>query len=52
MEKWKNAAGKRICDISEDHRYIEIVQSGYVTRITANSDGTLLIENFDQKKVA
>lgn len=52
LEKWKNAAGKRICDISEDHRYIEIVQSGYVTRITANSDGTLLIENFDQKKVA
>lgn len=52
LEKWKNAAGKRVCDISEDHRYIEIVQSGYVTRITANPDGTLLIENFDQKKVA
>ena len=52
MEEWKNAAGKRVCDISEDRRFIEIVQRGYVTRITANSDGTLLIKNIVQRKAA
>lgn len=52
MEAWKNAAGKRVCDISEDQRIIEIVQRGYVTRITAKSDGTLLIENIASNEVA
>lgn len=52
LEKWKNAAGKRVCDISEDHRFIEIVQRGFATRITANPDGTLLIENIVQEKTA
>lgn len=52
MEAWKNAAGKGVCDISEDQRIIEIVQRGYVTRITAKSDGTLLIENIASNEVA
>ena len=52
MEAWKNLAGKRVCDVSEDHKVVEIVQYGYKTRITANPDGTLLIENIPLKKVA
>lgn len=52
LEAWKNLAGKRVCDISEDHKVVEIVQHGYKTRITANPDGTLLIENIPLKKVA
>lgn len=52
LEMWKNAAGKRVCDISEDRRAVEIVQRGYVTRITANPDGTLLVENIVHSKAA
>lgn len=52
MEMWKNSAGKRVCDISEDRRTVEIVQRGYVTKITANPDGTLLIENIVHIKAA
>ena len=45
MEEVRNASGKRVCDISADHKTIEIVIRGCVTRITANPDGTLNIEN-------
>ena len=45
IEIWKNEAGKRVCDISAEHMIVEIVQKGYITRITANQDGTLRIEN-------
>lgn len=45
MEIIKNLNGKRVCDRSQDHKVVEIVQKGCLTRITANPDGTLNIEN-------
>ena len=45
IEEVRNLNGKRVCDISQDRRVIEIVQKGCLTRITANPDGTLKIEN-------
>lgn len=44
MLKFKNSDGKRVCDISEDRKVVEIVRDGCKTRITANPDGTLQIE--------
>lgn len=52
MIPWKNGNDKRVCDVSENGRVVEIVQKGYVTRITANSDGTLNIENVPYQKAA
>ena len=45
MEEIRNLNGKRVCDMSNDRRIIEIVQKGCLTRITANPDGTLRVEN-------
>lgn len=45
MEPVKNLNHKRVCDISSDHKVVEIVQKGCLTRITANPDGTLKVEN-------
>lgn len=45
MVEIRNLNGKRVCDISPDGKSIEIVQKGCLTRITANPDGTLNIEN-------
>ena len=45
MEEIRNLNGKRVCDISRDRKVIEIIQRNCLTRITANSDGTLNIEN-------
>jgi hypothetical protein len=45
IEEVHNLNGKRVCDVSLDKRVIEIVQKGCLTRITANPDGTLKIEN-------
>ena len=45
MDEIRNLNGKRVCDMSKDHRVIEILQKGCLTRITANPDGTLNIEN-------
>ena len=45
MEQIHNLNGKRVCDRSADRRVIEIVQKDCMTRITANPDGTLNIEN-------
>ena len=52
MEPVKNLNDKRVCDISNDRKVVEIVQKGYVTRITANADGTLNIENVHQPPAA
>lgn len=45
MEEVRNLNNKRVCDISFDRKVIEIVQKNCLTRITANPDGTLRIEN-------
>lgn len=45
MEEIRNLRGKRVCDRSPDGRVIEIVLKDCLTRITANPDGTLHIEN-------
>lgn len=52
MEIIKNLNGKRVCDRSQDRKVIEIVQKGCLTRITANQDGTLNIENVQLSTVA
>ena len=52
MEPVKNLNDKRGCDISHDRRVVEIVQKGWLTRITANPDGTLKVENVPLPKVA
>lgn len=52
MEPVKNLNDKRVCDISHDHKVLEIVQKGCLTRITANPDGTLKVENVLLSKVA
>ena len=45
MLEVRNLNGKRVCDISQDGKSIEIVQKDCLTRITANPDGTLNVEN-------
>jgi hypothetical protein len=45
MEEIGNLNNKRVCDISFDRKVIEIVQKNCLTRITANPDGTLRVEN-------
>ena len=45
IEEFRNITGKRVCDMSADHRTVVIEVKGCVTRITANPDGTLKIEN-------
>ena len=52
MEPEKNLNDKRVCDISHDRKVVEIVQKGCLTRITANLDGTLKVENILLPKVA
>lgn len=47
-----NNSGKRVCDISEDGKFIIIRNRKNLTRITANPDGTLKIENIDAKLIA
>lgn len=48
----KNLNDKRVCDISNDRKVVEIVQKGCLTRITANPDGTLKVENVPLPKAA
>ena len=45
MSEITNLNSKRVCDISTDHKLIEIRKKDCVTRITANPDGTLKIIN-------
>lgn len=52
MEPVKNLNDKRVCDISEDRKTIEIVQKGCLTRITVNPDWTLNVENILLPKAA
>ena len=52
MEPVKNLNDKRVCDISHDRRVVDIVQKGCLTRITANPDGTLKVENVPLPKAA
>ena len=52
MEEFRNLNGKRVCDITLNHREAIIVDKGYITRITANSDGTLNVENVPVPKAA
>ena len=52
MEHIKNLRDKRVCDRSADRKIVEIGDKGYITRITANPDGTLNIEQFEPDKAA
>lgn len=52
METIKNLNGKRVCDRSQDHKVVEIVLKDCLTRITANPDGTLNVENIRLSKAA
>lgn len=52
MEVIRNLEGKRVCDIGHDRTVIEIVQKNCLTRITANPDGTLNVENVRLTQVA
>ncbi|MHC1762459.1 MAG: hypothetical protein AB9917_23655 [Negativicutes bacterium] len=45
MDEITNLDSKRVCDISADHKVIEIRKKDCMTRITANPDGTLKIIN-------
>lgn len=47
-----NNSGRRVCDISEDGKVIIIKNKKNQTRITANPDGTLKIENIDAELIA
>ena len=49
MEQINNLRDKRVCDRSLDGKEIIIADKGYITRITANPDGTLKIEQFQPK---
>ena len=48
MYEVKNLEGKRICDVSNDARVVEIRRKDCITRITANPDGTL---NVTQERI-
>ena len=52
MEEFRNLNGKRVCDWSKDHKVAVIVQKNCITRITANLNGTLNIENVPLSQVA
>lgn len=52
MGEFRNNNGKRVCDVSEDKRIVEIRQKDCITRITANPDGTLNVENIRLTQVA
>ena len=52
MTPWKNGGDKRVCDVSDDKKTVEISMKGFITRITANPDGTLRIVNVPTIKVA
>lgn len=52
MIHWKNDGDKRVCDLSDDRKVILIEHRGYVTKITANLDGTLNIENIHKEYAA
>jgi hypothetical protein len=52
MREVRNINNKRICDISNDQKVIEIRLKNCLTIITANPDGTLNITHQHKKDVA
>lgn len=52
MLPWKNGNVNCICTVSEDGKTVEVAKKGVKTRITANPDGTLKLENINDKKSA
>jgi len=44
----RNPNGKRVCDISQDKKAVEIKNKDFITRITANPDGSLKVEHKKQ----
>jgi hypothetical protein len=45
MEKVLNKKNKRVCDLSDDHTFADIIRDGCLTRISAGKDGLLMITN-------
>lgn len=45
INRFDNEDGHRVCDYSDDRKTVVIERKGCITRITANPDGTLNIEN-------
>lgn len=45
INRFDNLDGHRVCDYSDDRKTVVIEKKGCITRITANPDGTLNIEN-------
>lgn len=52
MSEFRNLDGRRVCDISVDMTVVEIINRGCITRITANKDGTLTVENVPTPQAA
>mgnify|MGYP000949143709 CR=1 FL=1 len=52
MNEVKNLDNKRVCDVSTDTREVEIRRKDCVTRIIANTDGTLKITHERVKPAA
>lgn len=47
-----NLNKKRVCDLSDDKKVVQIRRGDCVTYIRANKDGTLQIKQFRDKKNA
>lgn len=45
MSEVHNLDLKRVCDISDDRKVVEIRKKDCITRIVSNSDGTLKVTN-------
>ena len=45
MSEVKNLDKKRVCDISDDHKIVEIRLKDCITIVTANPDGTLDVKH-------
>lgn len=52
MQEVRNTNNKRICDISNDKKIIEIYLKDCLTTITANPDGTFNITHQNKNDVA
>lgn len=50
MKEFQNLDKKRVCDVSADRKTVLIRKKGCTTKITANQDGTLNIENVPETK--
>jgi len=52
MNQVTNLNNKRVCDLSEDKRVVEIRKGDCLTMIRANPDGTLDITHLRDGKIA